>query len=166
MQRGGSTRLSRRDASVWGWTDGSDLDTPAFARRGNLLLTRLENMCWSILAVGLWLCLALAKVSKLWSFCLFCFFDRETVRAVKLCLMKTSTDHTPNSVTLAFRVTAICFISKVLSVCSEMMEFEVCVLITLLIYSNFYIYFFYLDCQGQNSKFKIWVLSWYSSDCV
>ncbi|KAL8567914.1 hypothetical protein ACOMHN_059036 [Nucella lapillus] len=31
MQRGGSTRLSRRDASVWGWTDGID-DTPVTTR--------------------------------------------------------------------------------------------------------------------------------------
>lgn len=31
MQRTGSARLSRRDASVWGWTDASKLDKPSLS---------------------------------------------------------------------------------------------------------------------------------------
>ena len=34
MQRGGSTRLSRRDASVWGWTDGLEMDKPVTTHSG------------------------------------------------------------------------------------------------------------------------------------
>ncbi|KAK7482018.1 hypothetical protein BaRGS_00026710 [Batillaria attramentaria] len=32
MQRGGSARLSRRDASVWGWTDSTTFNTPTTTR--------------------------------------------------------------------------------------------------------------------------------------
>lgn len=47
MQRVGSNRLSRRDASVWGWTDGSALDTPASVRGGKehqSVLTHMKNV--------------------------------------------------------------------------------------------------------------------------